>query len=141
MRSGWPGNARRNCNVLGMLKEKGLTCPLGFNTDVNVAAIAELQFGQHGDISSCAYATVGTGIGVGVVTAQQCVSGLVHPEGGHIRVPRHPKDTYAGNCPFHGCVLVVPSFRMCVSSWTVVCGDASLVPRCTSSDGAHSCPC
>ena len=27
--------------------------------------------------------------------------GLVHPEGGHILLIRHPKDTYEGKCPFH----------------------------------------
>jgi fructokinase len=30
------------------------------------------------------------------------VRGLVHPEMGHIRVQRHPRDSYAGCCPFHG---------------------------------------
>lgn len=92
----------QNTNVLGMLTNYGLSVPFGFNTDVNAAAMAEAKFGQHGNITSCAYTTVGTGIGVGVVTHSRCVSGLVHPEGGHIRVRRHAADTYIGNCPFHG---------------------------------------
>lgn len=28
--------------------------------------------------------------------------GLIHPEMGHIRIPRHPNDTYAGICSYHG---------------------------------------
>jgi len=91
----WP-----NTDVLGQFKTLGV--PLGFNTDVQAAAIGELKHGQHGNITSCCYITVGTGVGVGVVTDKHAVYGLTHPEGGHIRVARHPKDTYKGNCPYHG---------------------------------------
>ena len=28
--------------------------------------------------------------------------GFSHPEMGHALVRRHPEDTYAGNCPYHG---------------------------------------
>ena len=89
----------KNKDVLTPLKVLGV--PIGFNTDVNAAAIAELAHGGHGNISSVCYVTVGTGVGVGVVTHGQGVSGLMHPEGGHIFVPRHPEDTYKGNCPYH----------------------------------------
>jgi len=46
--------------------------------------------------------TVGTGIGGGGMINGQLLHGLVHPEMGHILVPRHPEDDYAGVCPFHG---------------------------------------
>lgn len=77
--------------------------PIGFQTDVNAAALSELYLGGHGaDIASCCYVTIGTGVGVGVVVDGRALNGLTHPEGGHIRVARHADDAYAGNCPYHG---------------------------------------
>jgi len=29
------------------------------------------------------------------------VHGMQHPEGGHIRISKHPKDTFEGSCPLH----------------------------------------
>ena len=48
------------------------------------------------------YLTLGTGIGGGAVIDGRVVRGLVHPEMGHVPVPRRPGDTFAGVCPFHG---------------------------------------
>jgi fructokinase len=31
----------------------------------------------------------------------QMLHGLMHSEIGHIPVPRHPDDSFAGNCPYH----------------------------------------
>lgn len=65
---------------------KSLGAPIGFSTDVNPAALAELKYGGHGsNLKSCCYVTVGTGVGVGVVAENQLVSGLLHPEAGHVR--------------------------------------------------------
>ena len=76
---------------------------IGFDTDVNGAALAEKILGQHGDnINSIAYITVGTGIGCGIVINNQPIHGLLHPEGGHIYPPKHSKDTnFEGVCPYH----------------------------------------
>ena len=46
--------------------------------------------------------TVGTGIGAGALVGGRPLHGLVHPEMGHISVPREPGDDFAGVCPFHG---------------------------------------
>lgn len=53
-------------------------------------------------MDSCLYITVGTGIGAGAVVGSGTLTGLSHPEMGHIRLPRHPGDSYQGTCPYHG---------------------------------------
>jgi fructokinase len=78
-------------------------CPLGLDTDVNAAALAEWTWGAGIGQSSVVYLTVGTGIGGGAVIEGRTLRGLGHPEMGHMRVPRHPDDAgFAGSCPFHG---------------------------------------
>jgi fructokinase len=90
----------RNTDLLGPLKA-ALNVPIGFDTDVNGAALAEWRYGGGQGTSSVVYFTVGTGIGGGAVIDGQMVHGLMHPEMGHIPVRRHPDDTYAGHCPYH----------------------------------------
>jgi fructokinase len=69
--------------------------PVGWDTDVNAPALAE--YDMDDSISSCAYVTVGTGVGVGLVIEGHAVHGLLHGEGGHISVPRYPGDDFVGN--------------------------------------------
>lgn len=89
-----------NYDLLGHLKKK-LNVPAGFDTDVNAAAFGEARWGAAQGLDSCIYYTVGTGIGVGVYTGGQLVHGLVHPEGGHVPMRRHPDDQFEGVCPYH----------------------------------------
>lgn len=87
-------------DVVGYLN-RHFDVPVGFDTDVNGAALGELIFGAAKGLNSCLYITVGTGIGAGAVVEGKLVHGLVHPEMGHIMVKRHPEDTYEGKCPYH----------------------------------------
>ena len=75
--------------------------PVGFNTDVNAAALGEATLGAAKGLDSCLYITVGTGIGAGALVQGQLLQGLSHPEMGHILVRRHPEDDYQGKCPYH----------------------------------------
>jgi fructokinase len=75
--------------------------PVGFNTDVNAAALGEATLGAAKGYDSCLYITVGTGIGAGAFVQGRLLQGLSHPEMGHILVRRHPDDQFSGNCPYH----------------------------------------
>lgn len=94
---GWPGTP-----LLARIRD-GLDVPAAIDTDVNAAALAEALCGAPEERRSLAYATIGTGVGVGLVIDGRGVTGLGHPEGGHILPRRHPaQDDFAGICPFHG---------------------------------------
>lgn len=81
--------------------KEAFSVPVGFNTDVNAAALGEATFGAAKGLDSCVYITVGTGIGAGAIVQGNLLQGLSHPEMGHILVRRHPNDSYEGKCPYH----------------------------------------
>ena len=81
--------------------ESELDIPIGFDTDVNGAVLGEVEYGAAKGCECAIYITIGTGIGVGVYCNGKLLHGLVHPEGGHILIPKHPKDQYEGSCPYH----------------------------------------
>ena len=76
---------------------------MGFDTDVNAAALSEHLWGAAKGIDDFVYLTVGTGIGGGVMTNGRLAHGMVHPEIGHLRVPHDREgDGFPGSCPYHG---------------------------------------
>lgn len=82
--------------------EKALGVPVGFDTDVNAAALGEATWGCTRDVENSIYITIGTGVGVGVIVNGKPYHGMIHPEGGHILLSRHPQDPMVGSgCPFH----------------------------------------
>jgi fructokinase len=76
--------------------------PVGFDTDVNGAALAEGRWGAAKHLADFAYVTVGTGVGAGLVIDGRPAYGFSHSELGHIRVARKPGDVWHGACAFHG---------------------------------------
>ena len=76
--------------------------PIGLDSDVNGAALAEGRWGGAVGMANHAYITVGTGVGVGLVVGHRTLAGRAHSEMGHIFVDRAPGDTTLGTCPFHG---------------------------------------
>jgi len=89
-------------NLVGEIK-KALQISVGFDTDVNAAALGEYRWGAAKGLSAFIYLTVGTGIGGGGMRNRKVMHGLVHPEMGHIRIPHdRTADPYTGCCPFHG---------------------------------------
>jgi fructokinase len=89
-------------DILGALR-RVYSGPLGFDTDVNAAGLAEHRWGAAQDVDNLVYLTVGTGVGGGVLVGGQPVHGLMHPEVGHVFPRRHALDAdFAGVCPYHG---------------------------------------
>jgi fructokinase len=94
-KAGWSGT-----DIAGVLAREFMR-PIGFDTDVNAAALAEHRWGAARDIDHLVYLTVGTGIGGGVIVDGAPIHGLMHPEIGHIYPRRHSLDEFGGVCPFH----------------------------------------
>jgi fructokinase len=96
-----------------------LGVPVGFDTDVNAAALGEHRWGAAQGLDTCCYLTVGTGIGGGVLANGRVLHGLVHPEIGHMRIPHDlDVDPFDGNCPYHGdCFEGLASGRAVSARW------------------------
>lgn len=96
-KAGWA-----NVDIAGAVRD-ALGIPVGFDTDVNAAALAESRWGAAQGLETFIYLTVGTGIGGGGLVNGRLMHGLVHPEMGHVRIPHDvDADPFAGICPFHG---------------------------------------
>jgi fructokinase len=82
---------------------RALDLPVGFDTDVNGAALAEHRWGAAQGLDTFVYLTIGTGIGGGGMIGGELMHGLIHPEMGHVYLPHdRDADPFDGICPFHG---------------------------------------
>jgi fructokinase len=105
-------------DFVGPLKQK-LQVPIGFDTDVNAAALGEYYWGQGKGLQTFLYLTIGTGIGGGGIIQGQLLHGLLHPEIGHMMVPQDLRqDPFPGVCPFHqNCLEGLASGEAIAQRW------------------------
>lgn len=90
-----------NTNIVGLIRA-GLNLPIGFDTDVNGAALGEHRWGAARGLDNFVYLTIGTGIGGGGMVNGELLHGLMHPEMGHLFIPHDLNvDPFTGACPFH----------------------------------------
>jgi fructokinase len=90
-----------NTNLYGQIQD-ALKIPIGFDTDVNAAALGEHRWGAAQDVETFIYLTIGTGIGGGAMIGGKLVHGLMHPEMGHVHLPHDlERDPFEGICPYH----------------------------------------
>jgi len=96
-KSGWA-----HTDLAGTVR-RALRVPVGFDTDVNGAALGERRWGAARGLDTFVYLTVGTGIGGGGMVGGKLIHGLLHPEMGHFRIPHdRERDPFDGVCPYHG---------------------------------------
>jgi fructokinase len=77
-----------NTDLVGPIRRAFGNIPVGFDTDTNGAALGEYVWGRASGLDDFVYITIGTGIGAGGMVGGQLIHGLVHPETGHLRLPR-----------------------------------------------------
>ncbi len=96
-----PKEGWRHTDFAGRLG-RALGTPVGFDTDTNAAALGEGALGAAQGLHTFVYLTIGTGVGGGALVGGTRIHGLLHPEMGHMRLPRAEGDDFEGACPFHG---------------------------------------
>ena len=102
---GWflntPKPSWQQIDFAGVVK-RALNVLIGFDTDVNAAALGEHRWGNAQELETFIYLTIGTGVGGGGLVDGRPIHGLLHPEMGHILVPHDlSADPFPGCCPFH----------------------------------------
>ncbi|MEL7522772.1 MAG: ROK family protein [Cyanobacteria bacterium J06553_1] len=103
---GWflntPKPGWQQVDFVGLIRRELGINNIGFDTDVNAAALGEYQWGNAQGLENFIYLTVGTGIGGGGMIGGKLIHGALHPEMGHILIPHDRKaDPFVGACPFH----------------------------------------
>ncbi len=78
-----------------------LQVPVTLDTDVNAAMLGEATYGSARGLHSCIYITIGTGVGMGILSDGKLVHGMMHPEAGHMLITRVPEDDMESNCRYH----------------------------------------
>jgi fructokinase len=98
-----PKGGWQHVDLVGPLRAK-FRVPVGFDTDVNAAALGEARWGAGRGCDPLVYITVGTGLGGGVLVHGVPLHGVLHPEIGHMLVPppqpRGAPDPRC-HCPYH----------------------------------------
>jgi fructokinase len=123
--TGTPKQGWANIDLLGRIRIAALV-PTVMLSDVGSAALGEQTWGAAKGLDNAAYATFGTGVGVGIVARGQLLHGNGYPELGHVLVRRHPLDDFGGNCPFHGdCLEGLAAGPAVAARWG---SDASSLP-------------
>jgi fructokinase len=97
-----PKNAWRGMSWRQHINQRLASAVIGLDTDTNAAGLAEWHWGAGRARQVAAYVTVGTGIGGALIVNGAPLHGLLHPEFGHMMVPRQRGDQFAGTCPNHG---------------------------------------
>ena len=92
---GWNG-----FSITSFLRDAFPAVRITLETDVNAACLAEARIGAAEGLESVAYITIGTGIGAGILCDGRLLHGALHPEFGHIRVPRKRVMTSPGSALF-----------------------------------------
>lgn len=93
----------RGVDLLGPLRsEFGQELPIGLDTDVNGAALGEFTWGAAKGVEDFLYVSIGTGLGAGAMSRGRLLHGLIHPEMGHMLLPRITGDPFPGICTKHG---------------------------------------
>lgn len=115
---GTPKPGWSDCDLAGYFTQR-FGIPVGFDTDVNGAALGEYHYGAGNNSGPLAYVTVGTGIGGGLVIEERALHGAGHPEMGHLFPRRTAGDfDFAGHCPIHGdCLEGLASGPAILARW------------------------
>lgn len=115
----------QNTNILARILPPS-PVPTKLVTDVGGAALGEFRWGAGRGHNNMAYMTFGTGVGAGLIVNAELIAGDGYPEIAHVMVRRHPSDSFAGVCPFHGdCLEGLASGPAILARWGA---DASSLP-------------
>lgn len=120
-RYGWvlqsPKPGWQNVDLHACLDGLG-AAPSAFITDVSGSLLGEHALGSARGMNNACYATIGTGVGVGILVEGRLISGHGTPELGHVPVRRHPHDDFPGLCVYHGdCLEGLASGPAVLASW------------------------
>ena len=94
-----PKLAWKNFSYIKSFSSLGI--PIAIDTDVNASCLGEAIFGNSKGLDNVVYITIGTGIGIGVITEGKLLHGMMHPEGGHMIISKCVEDNFESVCPYH----------------------------------------